>query len=177
MVERLHRPLKAALTAHDSPQWTQRLPIVLLAFRNLVKPELGCSSSELVYGTTLNAAITWSLRSQMQSLQPTPGTNHGSQTVYIPSQLSSSSHVFVRVDAKRPPLQPRYDGPYAVLNRREKAFQIQMHSRQPWISVDRLKPAFILNDNPPADHTYAASEVVQPASNKKRVRFCFAGGE
>lgn len=25
LVERLHRPLKAALTAHDSPQWTLRL--------------------------------------------------------------------------------------------------------------------------------------------------------
>jgi len=111
MVERLRRPLKAALTAHDSPQWTLRLPIVLLAFRNLVKPELGCSPSELVYGTTLRLSgeffhistptvkdpseLLRSLRSQMQSLQPTPGTNHGSQTVYIPSKLSSSSHVFV----------------------------------------------------------------------------------
>lgn len=193
MVERLHRPLKAALTAHDSPQWTLRLPIVLLAFRNLVKPELGCSPAELVYGTTLRlpgeffhvstpsgkepAELLRSLRSQMQSLQSTPGTNHGSRTVYMPSQLSLSSHVFVRVDAKRPPLQPRYDGPYAVLDRREKTFKIQMHSRQPWISVDRLKPAFILDDNPPADHTYAASEVTQPAPLKKRVRFCFVGGE
>lgn len=97
-----------------------------------------------------------SLCSQMQSLQPTPGTNHGSQTVYIPSQLLSSSPVFVRVDAKRPPLQPRYNGPYAVLDRREKTFKIQMHSRQPWISVDRLKPAFILNDNPPTTPTQPA---------------------
>lgn len=112
----------------------------------------------------------------MQSLKPTPGTNHGRRTVFVPRQLSSSSHVFVRVDAKRPPLQPRYDGPYAVLDRREKTYKIQMHTKQPWISVDRLKPAFILNDNPPTDHTYAAGEVIQPSPQKKQVHFRFVGG-
>jgi len=112
----------------------------------------------------------------MQSLQPTPGTNHGRRTVFVRSQLSSSTHVFVRVDAKRPPVQHRYDGPYAVLDRREKIFNVQMSSKQSWISVDRLKPAFILNDNPPADHTYAASEVVQPSPQAKHVRFRFPMG-
>ncbi|XP_015374079.1 PREDICTED: uncharacterized protein LOC107169011 [Diuraphis noxia] len=192
LVKRFHRPLKAALTAHDSLQWTLRLPIVLLAFRNLVKPELGCSPAELVYETTLRLSgelfhtstpavkepseLLRSLQSQMQSLQLTPGTNHGRRAVFFPSQLSSSTHVFVRVDAKRPPLQPCYDGPYTVLDRREKIFKVQTSSKQSWISVDRLKPAFILNDNPPADHTYAASEIAHPSPQTKRVRFRSHGG-
>lgn len=41
LVERLHRTLKAALKAQDSPYWSQRLRIVLLALRNTVKPDTG----------------------------------------------------------------------------------------------------------------------------------------
>lgn len=194
LVERLHRPLKAALTTHESPQWSLRLPIVLLAFRNLVKPELGCSPAELVYGTTLRLPgelfhtstptdkqapeLISTLRLQMQRLRSTPGTNHKRQAIYIPQRLMDASHVFVRVDAKRPPLSPSYDGPYVVLDRQEKTFKVQINSRQPWISIDRLKPAFVLTHNPPPDHTYAAQDSqCSKLEVKKRVRFSFARGE
>lgn len=53
MLERFHRTLKAALTAHETPQWSQRLPIVLLALRNTVKQDIGVTPAELVFGTTL----------------------------------------------------------------------------------------------------------------------------
>lgn len=53
MVERFHRTLKAALTAHESPRWSERLTIVLLALRNTVKQGINASPAELVYDTTL----------------------------------------------------------------------------------------------------------------------------
>lgn len=53
MVERFHRTLKAALTAQESPRWSERLPIVLLALRNTVKQGINASPAELVYGATL----------------------------------------------------------------------------------------------------------------------------
>lgn len=53
MVERFHRTLKAALTAHESPHWTQHLPIVLLALRSTVKQDIGAAPADLVYGTSL----------------------------------------------------------------------------------------------------------------------------
>lgn len=39
--------------AQETVHWTRWLPIVLLALRNIVKPEIGSTPAELVYGTTL----------------------------------------------------------------------------------------------------------------------------
>ena len=54
MIERFHRQLKAAIKAYPSPdRWTEALPMVLLGIRTCLKSDLGCSTAELVYGTTL----------------------------------------------------------------------------------------------------------------------------
>ncbi|VDN40783.1 unnamed protein product [Dibothriocephalus latus] len=54
LVERFHRQLKASIRAHDNPShWSEHLPLVMLSIRTALKPDLECSSAELVYGTTL----------------------------------------------------------------------------------------------------------------------------
>ncbi|VDP99038.1 unnamed protein product [Trichobilharzia regenti] len=53
MVERLHRQLKAGLSATNNTRWTESLPLVLLRIRNALKADAGCTSAEPVYGTTL----------------------------------------------------------------------------------------------------------------------------
>lgn len=190
MVERFHRTLKSALTAHESSQWSTKLPIVLLALRNTVKAGFELTPAELVYGATLrlpgemfHAApaepqppeLVATLRDYMAQLRFTPGTNHDTRrAAFVPSDLSQVSHVFVRVDAIRPPLQPRYEGPFAVLERREKTFQVQRHRSTTWVSIDRLKPAFIAREDPTAEHSYAAFSIEDPP--KKRVRFFFHRG-
>ncbi|KAL4088886.1 hypothetical protein QTP88_023970 [Uroleucon formosanum] len=182
LVERLHRTLKAALTAHESPHWSQHLPIVLLALRNTVKPDVAATPAELVYGMTLrlpgelfhaatqeaNAPdFVVALRNSMTLLRPTPGTNHdSSRRVFVPTKLDTVSHVFVRVDAHHTPLQPRYEGPYAVLERRDKDFKLQLSSRTAWISVDRLKPTFVLRDDPLIDHSYAIQSIELHSASK-----------
>nr|CAH8846360.1 unnamed protein product [Trichobilharzia regenti] len=52
-VERLHRQLEAGLSAANNTHWTESLPLVLLGIRNALKTDAGCTSAELVYGTTL----------------------------------------------------------------------------------------------------------------------------
>lgn len=52
-LERFNRTLKAALTVHESPHWTQHLPVVLLALRRTVKVVIGAAPADLVYGTSL----------------------------------------------------------------------------------------------------------------------------
>jgi len=39
--------------------------------------------------------------------------------IFIPKDLSLVSHAFLRIDAVKPPLQSRYESPYAVFGRRE----------------------------------------------------------
>ncbi|KAL4101319.1 hypothetical protein QTP88_021339 [Uroleucon formosanum] len=180
LVERFHRTLKAALSAHESPHWSQHLPIVLLALRNTIKPDIGSTPAELVYGTSLRLPgelfhsatpevgtpdFVATLKASMAKLRPTPGSNHEpTRRVFIPTQLDAVSHVFIRIDAHRTPLQPRYEGPYAVLQRREKDYKLQLDHRTAWISVDRLKPAFVLRDDPITDHSYAMQSIDRPST-------------
>ncbi|XP_064473090.1 protein NYNRIN-like [Ornithodoros turicata] len=91
MVERLHRQLKAALRASTQVPWTEVLPIVLLGIRSAFKPHLGCSTAELVYGTSLRlpgdlisatadtaavppAGYVSRLRDTINALRPSPTT-------------------------------------------------------------------------------------------------------
>ena len=53
MVERLHRRLKESLIAlgrGERLQWFWKLPMTLLALRTTVKPDIGASPSDLVFG-------------------------------------------------------------------------------------------------------------------------------
>jgi len=177
---------------------------VLLALRSIVKPDLGFSPAEMVYGTTLRLHgeffhavqqeprvpdLVRTLKDSMSLLRPTSGTNHHSnRTIFVPKNMSATSHVFLHVDATRKPLQPRYDGPFAVIERSDKNFKLQLHNRTSWISIDRLKPALLLREDPVADHSYASAPVEQinisdPVSNQrqrqqqqKRVRFSLPRG-
>ena len=36
-----------------------------------------------------------------------------------------------------------YRGPYRVLARTDKSYRIQLDNREDWISIDRLKPAYL----------------------------------
>ena len=60
--------------------------------------------------------------------------------------LSTATHVFIRHDAVRKPLQPPYDGPYPVIKRMNKHFTNDINGRHDTVSVDRLKPAHLDTD-------------------------------
>ena len=60
--------------------------------------------------------------------------------------LLTTSHVFVRTDAVRKPLEQPYKGPFKVISRSDKFFVLDLNVRKDTVSIDRLKPAFILQD-------------------------------
>lgn len=85
-------------------------------------------------------------RKQMQTLQPTQTAHHDKQQVFTHPALGTCSHVFVRIDAvKRPFIQP-YEGPYKVEKRSAKFFKVNINEKHINITIDRLKPAFIISD-------------------------------
>ena len=67
----------------------------------------------------------------------------------MPAKLMTATHVFVRIDAVKPPLTPPYTGPYLVHARKEKAFKLKIRNTLEWVSIDRLKPAYLLDDDQP----------------------------
>lgn len=170
LVERFHRQLKSALKAHPRPDhWTDALPLVLLGIRTTLKEDICCTAAELVYGTNLRlpgeffvtsgdssadpGSYVTQLKHTMQMLRATPTRKSSHPTGHVDDALTSSSHVFIRHDAVRKPLQQPYDGPYRVLSRSTKYFTIDIKGRKDTVSIDRLKPA----------HLDSPSQLVLPA--------------
>lgn len=157
IIKRFHRQLKASLKAQRSPNhWVESLPLVLLGIRTALKNDMQCSAAELVYGTTLRLPgefdsedkteldpLTYAarLKSTMQTLRATPVRNQPQQRVHVCKELTSCTHVFIRNDAVRKPLQQPYSGPYKVLQRTAKHFTVDINGRHDTVSLDRLKPA------------------------------------
>ena len=161
LVERFHRHLKSAIMAQQSTGWFHTLPLVLLGIRTAFREDLDCSSAELVYGTTLrlpgefyesptgtspdSSNYMRFLRSTMQQIRPSV-PRAGKRPVWIPGDLSTASHVYLRTDALRRALQPPYTGPYRVVSRpSDKYYLLDVNGRQETVSVDRLKPANLPN--------------------------------
>lgn len=160
MIERLHRTLKAALMARcTTPSWSYELPWVLLGLRTTPKEGDDIAPAEKVYGENITVPADFfpnrpepnikELRSTVAKFTPCQQTYRDTRKRYTPPDLHSSSHVFIRVDAAKQPLTPPYTGPYKVIQRKAKAFQLQIRNAMDWVSIDRLKPAYLLGDDPP----------------------------
>ena len=161
MIERFHRQLKSILKSYpNTVDWTTTLPMAMLGIRTTLKQDLNCTPAELVYGTTLRipgefvtnstnvstpdqASYATKLKTVMQTLQAIPPRQQKQQHTNIDTFLQTCTHVFVRHDAIRKPLQPPYDGPYEVLIRDKKHFTLSINGRKAVVSVDRLKPAYL----------------------------------
>lgn len=113
------------------------------------------------------------LRNCMRLIRPQPTAHHGKRTSFTHRQLMESSHVFVRDDATKRPLQPAYSGPHEVIARiSDRVFTVQINSRNV-ISTERLKPAYLPPDDPPVPTTADISlrEPVHSRKLEKHVQF------
>lgn len=198
LVERFHRQLKTAITCHADHNWTESLPLVLLGIRSAFKEDLQASSAELVYGeqlrlpgeffgdkianyTTDITDFSARMKFFVERLRPVPTRHHTSRKVFVFKDLATCSHVFLREDVLRGSLQPAYTGPHEVLKRNTKFFKIRFRGNNVTVSVDRLKPAYILTDditssqhNPPSRQSLSqlppAPEKPQPADTARTTR-------
>ncbi|XP_052756536.1 uncharacterized protein LOC128201969 [Galleria mellonella] len=133
--------------------------------RSSYKEDLQTSPAELVYGEPIHLPgqflspkddYTTSdvteyanrLCSQMTKLTPRPTSWHTSTSspFYIPRDLSTSSHVFLRQDRVRSSLEAPYVGPFKVLNRQPKYFTLDLQGKKTNVTIDRLKPAYIMKE-------------------------------
>ena len=163
LVERWHRTLKSSITARveaAGSDWVNQLPWILLGLRITPKEDLdGASPAEMVYGQPLTIPGDMiqtgpreqvgqhlrEIRAQMEDLKPTPTSAHGAKTVgfHVPKALETAKYVYIRRGETKRSLQTPYTGPYAVIAREEKWFDIQVGTRTERISIDRLKVAHV----------------------------------
>lgn len=164
IVERWHRTLKTALMARltDNSSWVTELATVLLGLRVALREDNSVCAAQMVYGQTLRLPGDFydpptttisdenyvkKIRDTITNLKPMSNKHPTSKTIFVHPDLGSCTHVFVRNDFVRKPLQPPYNGPFRVLERSPKVYIIQQNERKVRISIDRLKPAYIVNDN------------------------------
>ncbi|KAL0810115.1 hypothetical protein ABMA28_010917 [Loxostege sticticalis] len=185
LVERFHRQLKAAIVCHANDRWTESLPWVLLGIRSSFKEDLQASSAEMVYGEPLRlpgeffdtgtggtndtSEFTARLRNFAQKLRPTPTLHHNKARIFIYKELATCGHVFLREDASRGSLQPAYSGPHKVVTRGDKVFKILLKDKEVTVSIDRLKPAFVLTDHTEEPEPEPQKEYVTRSG--RRVKF------
>lgn len=63
--------------------------------------------------------------------------------------LELCTHVFIRNDGVKKPLQARYDGPFKVVARSSRNFTLDIKVKHSIINIDRVKPDFFSTDNQP----------------------------
>ncbi|XP_068205295.1 uncharacterized protein [Palaemon carinicauda] len=158
-VEDFHRTLKAALMSHCKDySWFTQLSWVLLGLRTTPKDALDVSAAGMVYGDGLVVhpeyfpSATSSdnlkrLRHNVERFTLHCQTYKPQAKQHILNDLHSSMHVFLRKDTTNPPLIAPYMGLFLVIRRTLKACLLNMSNKESWVSIDRLKPAYLLPDN------------------------------
>lgn len=162
LVERLHRQLKAALRCHDNVHWTESLPAVLLGIRTAWREDLKATAAELIYGEPIrlpgeffvssdteidSSEFVKSLRMQIKLLRPADPPNHDSKRhIFIFKDLANASHVMIRQSVYKSSLQQAYEGPFEIISRKERVLVVRIKGKDVPVTIDRVKPAYILND-------------------------------
>ena len=167
LVERLHRDLKSAIKckiSSEKSQWSHALPWVLLAHRNTPRRDTETSPAEMVFGTTCSLpfdlisedspAGRTKLTKRVRWLNATRESfvskmrHAGHPEIFVPKDLQTAHHVYVRADRITDGLSPKWDGPYKVVKRGEHTFTLALgldelgQKRNEDIALRGLKPAY-----------------------------------
>lgn len=129
--------------------------MVLLGIRSTPRDEDGITSAELVYGEKLRLPgeffsegdsiqnpheYVQRIREAFKNNRPVR-YNSSKKTIFVHPELEKCKRVYVRVDRVREPLEMPYEGPYEVIKRTKKWYELDIKGKRDAVSVDRLKPA------------------------------------
>ena len=125
----------------------------------LLKEDLQASPAEMLYGTTLRlpgeffvsqsiqahpTAFVTRLRALFQDIRAVSASIHAKYRAFQHGHLDTCSHVFLRNDTVRKPLQPPYTGSHEVVRRvNDKVYVIKVYGVEKTVSTDGLKPAYL----------------------------------
>ena len=158
MVERVHRRLKEAIKAqHDPNDWVDALPLTLLYIHATPSMDSNTSPAEMLYGESLRLPGEFSsaetLPTHTAALLAVLDHAHEprappSKDICVPRDLLTATHVLIRTDSVKKGLQRPYEGPFRVLQRKDKFFTVELKGRPATISLDRLKAAHLPAQTP-----------------------------
>ncbi|CAB4045834.1 Transposon Tf2-2 poly [Paramuricea clavata] len=139
--------------------WVDELPWALLSLRNSPNTDSGVSPSEIVFGEktkfpgeirqspseSSTSVFASSLMQAIKNQVPPKEEWHQPSVVktFVPKELFSCKHVFVRVDKVQPGLKQKFTGPFEVVSRSPKSFLVKLETGEDFVNIDRLRPAFL----------------------------------
>ena len=145
-VERLHRRLKVSLTARGG-DWMENLPWTLLGLRSVPREDDCVSPAEWVFGLPLTLPGTLL---DVPDVNPTHLTQafkmiQQGLPVRPPPAPQPQPHVpvlrwvYLRNDSHKPPLFPKYSGPYKVVLQLRNTAVIIIGDLEEKVNIGRLK--------------------------------------
>lgn len=148
--------------------------------RSAWKEDLQTSAAELVYGEPLRlpgeflkpithhsideADFAARLRQHISKLSPASTSCHGEKVFYVPKDLNTATHVFLRKGPLKKSLESPYSGPHLVIERGPKTFKIDVQGKHITVTIDRLKPAYMTNNDDGLSHKTSPSPQPPAAS-------------
>lgn len=162
--ENPHRHLKAALIANRSKgDWVDRLPVVMMAFRNQLREDLQASPSQMVLGTNVQLPadffediapvptdrdhlIVLQFDEQLRTLRSATTCNRSGlfKSFKLPD-LDTCEYIWKRYKPAHA-LDNRYIGPFKVVRRNDTNIWIQKSPAEvDAINREHCKPAYIEN--------------------------------
>ena len=184
-VERYHRTLKASIMT-SKLNWIEALPIVMFAHR-IALTDKDVSPFNLVTGADVLLPsciqqghkqqfsrdfvnkLSTSLRELLLDIQDDKQSK-SKQVTYIPKELSTATHVWLRIDRTKRPLEAPYTGPHRVIKLFQKTVLIEIARGQDNVSLDRVKPC-IFNKN-----KTTIPESIPQTPTDVNDKYCICGG-
>lgn len=159
-IERWHRVLKASIKCMETQSWVDTMPLILLGLRSAINEDTGCVPAELLFGNKIKlpgeffhrspqapmdpTSFLIKLQEAFEKLRPVHVRVHGAKHIFVHHELLKCSHVFIRNDAVRKPLEQPYEGPFKVVKRDNKCFIVFKGGKNYKVSIDRIKPCFMI---------------------------------
>lgn len=148
---------------HNVSNWSDRLSTVLLGLRNHVRIDTGASPAEFLYGTTLTIpgefvsndnfspdpqAFIEDFRVFMRECKPVPVAHKFKKRIFYFKDLATCTHVFLRNDAVRQPLERPYTGPHEIVQHvSDRVYVIDVKGKPISVTIERLKPAYFIPED------------------------------
>lgn len=179
IIERWHRSLKNSIKCLNTNNWVDVLPTVLLGLRTTWKNDIQATAAEMIFGSTLRIPGEFfiesdqsiaendfvnELKQTMNNIRPVPTANHSTSNIFIQKELKDCTHAFVRDDKVKLPLKSPYDGPFKIIKRYEKTFDVEIGKKIVNISIDRLKAVF----EPKESEDFHTKQTVQERTPEKK---------
>ncbi|XP_055306651.1 uncharacterized protein LOC129570953 [Sitodiplosis mosellana] len=183
MIERWHRSLKAAFKAKFTNNWIDEFPLVLLGLRIVVKEDINALPAEMIYGKSLttpgqfldgpsenpiDSEFVEESKQTMSKFKPSAPEYHGQPKFFVHPELKNATHVLIRINAHKTPLQAPYKRPYEVIKSGTKVFKVNIDGKPDAVSIDRLKPAFVLKQDEEYDVKTHTKRKTTPENQSKK---------